>query len=50
MKIGLRMSYCELEDVCLDCADNLKPPIVECEECPVNRLKELAKKKKEKLK
>jgi hypothetical protein len=28
-----------LDDVCLDCMDFLKHPCVECEDCPVRRLK-----------
>ena len=32
-----------LDDVCLDCCDNLKHKCVECEDCPVKRLKELLK-------
>jgi hypothetical protein len=34
-----------LEDVCLDCADFLNHPCVECEACPVGRLKLRFKKK-----
>ena len=38
-KIQYRVGAKELDIVCIDCSDFLKHMCVECEDCPVNRLK-----------
>jgi len=38
-KIEYRINAKDLDIVCLDCADFLNHPCVECEDCPVSRLK-----------
>lgn len=40
-----RTNLANLSDVCNDCAEFLKHPCVECEDCPVNRLKGRIKKR-----
>ena len=42
-KTEQRSNIEQLGNVCLDCWDFLKHPCVNCEDCPVFRLKELAK-------
>jgi len=38
-----------LDNVCIDCSNCLKHPCVECEDCPVGRLKILYKKELKKI-
>jgi hypothetical protein len=37
--VEYRVNRALLSDVCNDCAEHLKHSCVECEDCPVNRLK-----------
>ncbi len=39
-----RVGYKELDEVCCDCGDFLNHKCVECEDCPVNRLKKRIRK------
>lgn len=38
-KVEYRITKGQLSDVCKDCAEFLNHPCVECDDCPVNRLK-----------
>jgi hypothetical protein len=44
-KVEYRISFRNLDDVCLDCCDFLNHRCVECEDCPVSRLKKRIKPK-----
>lgn len=41
--ISHRIDYKTLDIVCIDCADYLNHTCVECEDCPLERLKPLLK-------